>query len=572
VEEQGHSRTSTGKRRIRDEDATLQSNKPLWWAFNTIPIHIRNLETIRPGGLLDDEVVSAYCLTVREELKGFKINDVYVTSVYLWQAFRYANFAERFLRYTSSRNLAKYSSIGPNKTVFDFKRLLIPCILVEYKHWVWALVDMASSTIFIQCSLGMNLKTVVGDPLLKWLERESWDKLKIAGKSPPFEPKACCCASLLTFVCVAALAVDPLKWQVRHSRHSMPMQDNVVDCGMYMLLTLSRTALSESTPWVDVDRATMESRRADLLKVLTRGSYEGRQHDFRLLAFGRNLFLITEHFSATLTSGDDFPTFPLSLLQTFPCVVHDYLTAGQCLPAALVALCTHSSYTRTARRSLRRILATSSGDLQQQLAHVREWLTSKHIWGVFAGPLPPPDPGSLMALGCLHVGTPSRFELHPNHTIIEPALWLWCQGLMSSAFPSFSRYTPMKQRTLLGCSELDRRAVSSLTTSCSCSTPTGPTFGVCLGRRGPRTTQCPRFSIVLAPWTLSNGMIAFCSYVQGVTPYPANRGLVMVCPSAPPCGSTYTVGILGHDPTKTLYTLQNGCGVMCDFVHTVMCD
>ena len=190
------------------------------------------------------------------------------------------------------------------------------------------------------------------------------------------------------------------------------MQDNVVDCGMYMLLTLSRTAMSESTPWGDVDRAVMVSRRADLLKVLTQGSYQGRRHEFRLLAFGRSLFDITNPFSATLTSGDDFPTFPLSLLQTFSCCVHDCFIAGQCLPAALVALCPHSSFTKEmwSNHSL------SSGDVQQQLACVREWLTGKHIWGVFAGPLPPPDPGSLMALGCLHVGTPPPFNLHPNHS------------------------------------------------------------------------------------------------------------------------------------------------------------
>ena len=226
------------------------------------------LDCLNPGKFLHDEVVNSYLQVLRWELMSREVRDVLVFDSFFFTKLRWDG-VKGVLRWTRSKHLQKLSGCQEGSTVFDHRLILVPVHLEYEQHWTWICVDMLNTNVTYFDSLRNDDDWVIQaekqakaqdicEMQVRWLRAEHVDK-GLCGELP--------------------------SWRTESRPTDMPQQFNGYDCGMFMLMTMSRKALS--IPFADVEQQTMSSNRRLLRSILELGQGALANSQNASFAFGQ---------------------------------------------------------------------------------------------------------------------------------------------------------------------------------------------------------------------------------------------------------------------------------------------
>ena len=254
-------------------------NPPLWYIDN-IPITQVQLDHLQPGELLDDDNVAVYLTMVLQHMQRLGITDVCLVRTWLFFELILTRGPIYVRKWTSAKHLSRYGLPQGSKTIFDARYFVAP-VHAGGNHWIWALVDFKECCIHVHDSLSQrnnsNYAPLVYKTLLRWLDFESKDK---TGEILRTE-----------------------RWSIGPGWLPMPQQQNVIDCGVFMLLTISRMVVSAR--WSDVRQRDIDQVRSSLIKVFASEQYPGKGRDFATVAFGAVWPHLPRH--QTLVGRDTLP-------------------------------------------------------------------------------------------------------------------------------------------------------------------------------------------------------------------------------------------------------------------------
>ena len=245
-----------------------------------VQLRPRDLSTLDDLRWLNDVVIDAYYVLLRQELTSIGVQDVHIESTYFYTALTSGHTSRdgyaKVRRWTRAAKLRRMTGCATVNSIFDLRLVIVP-IHTGGNHWIsfrihldverhpgqlrllWSLDD----------SLGVRaeVEEQVASRMLYWMQCESIDKR--GGVQIPVDAW--------------------IKEGGGHLGGRTPRQDNGCDCGMFQVLSVSRVALS--VPWTDVTPSSIPGRRAALKRLLQGAGSSHVRRDLVELAYGgdRNL-------------------------------------------------------------------------------------------------------------------------------------------------------------------------------------------------------------------------------------------------------------------------------------------